>query len=108
MLTRASLSAYTRTTVKPREVRVRQRKYGKLWDKKNVKYPYRFVESVRVFSSVARVSRVSEFPIGAAEPEVDNLLVLLGDLRVVVTLLRNDGEFLPERDVLIDEVLSLR
>ena len=108
MLTRASLSAYTRTTVKPREVRVRQRKYGKLWDKKNVKYPYRFVESVRVFSSVARVLHCSEFPIGASEPEVDNLLVLLGDLRVVVTLLCNDGEFLPERDVLIDEVLPLR
>ena len=52
--------------------------------------------------------RGSEFPIGTAEPEVDNLLVLLGDLRVVVTLLRNNGEFLPERDVLIDEVLPLR
>ena len=51
--------------------------------------------------------RGSEFPIGTAEPEVDNLLVLLGDLRVVVTLLRNDGEFLPERDVLIDEALLL-
>ena len=108
MLTRASLSASTRTTVKPREVRVRQRKYGKLWDKKNGKYPYRFNKSVRVIPYVARVLRGSEFPIGTAEPEVDNLLVLLGDLRVVVTLLRNDGEFLPERDVLIDEVLPLR
>lgn len=49
----------------------------------------------------------SELSVRTAKPQIDDLVVLLGELLPVLDLSRQVGELLPESDVLVDEILPL-
>ena len=50
---------------------------------------------------------VSELSVRTAKPQIDDLVVLLGELLPALDLSRQVGELLPESDVLVDEILPL-
>lgn len=50
---------------------------------------------------------ISELSVRTAKPQIDDLVVLLGELLPALDLSRQVGELLTESDVLVDEILPL-
>ena len=66
-----------------------------------------FFDFYRAFPHVARRLSISESSVRTAKPQIDDLVVLLGELLPALDLSRQVGELLTESDVLVDEILPL-
>lgn len=66
-----------------------------------------FFDFYRAFPHDALMLRISELSVRTAKPQIDDLIVLLGELLPVLDFSRQVGELLPESDVLVDEILPL-
>ena len=66
-----------------------------------------FFDFYRAFPHAARMLHISELSVRTAKPQIDDLVVLLGELLPVLDLSRQVGELQPESDILVDEILPL-
>lgn len=60
-----------------------------------------------IFIVLFRMLHISELSVRTAKPQIDDLVVLLGELLPALDLSRQVGKLLTESDVLVDEILPL-